>query len=84
MTDMTLGDLRRLLERVADQDDSVPVKVSVALPGLTVDSGHFPTGPNPQPVVASGPATHGRIGQTDGYMAGRGPAKFILIQGRAG
>lgn len=81
---MTLGDLRRLMIRVEDQDDSVPVRVAIAVPGLTVDLGRFPTGPAPKPVVAGGPATTWRVGQAEGYHPGFGPARFILIEGVAG
>lgn len=80
---MTLGDLRALVARLEDQDDSVPVRLALALPGLTVDLGQFPSGPRAKAVVASGEAQRYRIGQTEGYRMGHGPARFVLIEGRA-
>ena len=82
MTDrLTLGDLRRLVERLGGQSDDVPVKISITMRGLSVNTGSFPGGPQHSPLTASVFARHTSIGQTMGYHSGMGPASHILIEG---
>lgn len=77
----TLGDLRRLVIFMEDQEDGVPVRLTVPIPGLFVDAVSFPGGPRPRPVVLRADAATWSIGQSDGYLPGQGPASHILIGG---
>ena len=76
---MNLGDLRALVARLEDQSDDVPVEIEVTLRAFRVPTGSFPN-PSTTPLKITVPATHYRIGQTPGYMVGRGEAAFIQIE----
>lgn len=77
----TLGDLRRLVESLAGQSDSVPVELQIAVPGLSVPGGSFPTGREWSPVFLRASAISYAVGQSSGYHPGMGPASHILIEG---
>lgn len=80
--DLTLGDLRKAVDRLADQDDDVPIKILLSLPGFHVN---LPGSQRLSPSVEiEGTASGIRIMQAPGYIANYGPTPGIVIVGTAG